>query len=263
MADLTTVPSGTASQKSWIARGVMAVVAIGVLALVLPVVYLAFLSTLGLIGIGITAAIGVGFVQALPLLGQKWENKLLGLRKAEARANPIEQIQNNVIRKAQQLKAFKDGMEVIGGQIGSLESSLKEQARKDPDDDLSDQWAAVEKMKLFYSKKKENYRVAAIALEEYKKAVERAKFKFGFGNAAQGIANAMNDADAKTLMENMLADEAFAAVDQRYNQAFAALDIDSLELSSTKSLEFSKGMTIDVQAIHIPTQEPVMARRLS
>jgi hypothetical protein len=245
--------------KSMMVRSVAVVATVGILALVLPVVYLAFLSTLGLIGIGITGVIGVGLIKALPFLGQKWENKLLGLRKSEARANPIEQIQNNVIRKAQQLKAFKDGMEVIGGQIGSLQDSLKEQARKDPEDDLTDQWAAVEKMKIFYDKKKENYRTAAIALEEYKKAVERAKFKFGFGNAAQGIANAMNDADAKTLMENMLADEAFAAVDQRYNQAFAALDIDSLELSSTKSLEFSKGMTIDVQAIHIPT--PVQVRR--
>lgn len=251
------VQKSTDGQRSMLVRSVVVVGAIGVLALVLPIVYLAFLSTLGLVGIGITAAIGVGFIKALPMLGQKWENKLLGLRKSEARANPIEQIQNNVIRKAQQLKAFKDGMEVIGGQIGSLESSLKEQARKDPDDDLRDQWAAVAKMKDFYEKKKANYLSAAKALEEYKKAVERAKFKFGFGTAAQGIANAMNDADAKTLMENMLADEAFAAVDQRYNQAFAALDMDSLELSSTNQLEFSKGMTIDVQAIHIPTQELV------
>jgi hypothetical protein len=246
-------PKTAEGQRSMLVRATVAIGAIGILALVLPVVYFAFLSTLGLVGIGITGALGYAFIQALPMLGQKWENKLLGLRKSEARANPIEQIQNNVIRKAQQLKAFKDGMELIGGQIGSLESSLKDQARKDPEDDLRDQWEAVEKMKLFYEKKKENYRAAAAALEEYKKAVERAKFKFGFGNAAQGIANAMNDTDAKTLMENMLADEAFAAVDQRYNQAFAALDIDSLELSSTKSLEFSKGMTIDVHAINIPT----------
>lgn len=257
MASDLTSTTPTANQRSLVVRGAVIAGTIGVLALVLPVIYLAFLSTLGLLGIAVTAAIGFGFIQALPMLGQKWENKLLGLRKAEARANPIEQIQNNVIRKAQQLKSFRDGLQVIGGQIASLESSLKEQARKDPDDDLSDQWAAVKKMQNFYEQKLLNYKSAAAALEDYKKAVERAKFKYGFGNAAQGIANAMNDTDAKTLMENMLADEAFAAVDQRYNQAFAALDVDSLELSSTNKLEFSRGMTIDVQAIQIPTQEPV------
>lgn len=262
MADLTTVPSGTASQKSWIVRGVMAVVAIGALALVLPVVYLAFLSTLGLIGIGITAAIGVGLIQALPLLGQKWENKLLGLRKAEARANPIEQLQNNLILKAQQLQAFKSGMEAIGGQIGSLESSLNDQKRKDPDDDLTEQWNALAKMKDFYERRKFTYQSAYKALEEYKKAIDRAKFKFGFGTAAQGIAQAMNDNDAKTLMENMLADEAFKSVDQRFNNAFAALDMDSTELSTANRLEFGKGVTIDVQAIHIPTVNE-MARSAS
>jgi hypothetical protein len=212
-----------------------------------------FLSALGLLGLGVTAVLGVGLIKALPFLGQKWENKLLGLRKAEARANPIEQIQNNVIRKAQQLKVFKDGLENIGGQIRSLESSLKEQSRKDPQEDFSDQWEAVAKMQDFYEKKKQHYHTAVNALEDYKRAVERAKFKYGFGTAAQGIANAMNDADAKTLMENMLADEAFAAVDQKYNQAFAALDMDSVELTSNNRLEFSKDMTIDVQGIVIPT----------
>src|ERR1035437_493134 len=103
MADLTPVK---APNGSLVVRGAVVAGAIVVLALILPVVYFAFLSTLGLIGIGITAVIGYGFIQALPMLGQKWENKLLGLRKSEARSNPIEQIQNNVIRKAQQLKAF-------------------------------------------------------------------------------------------------------------------------------------------------------------
>lgn len=258
MEDLTTsTPSGVASKKSWIVRGVMAVAAIGVLAFVLPLIYFAFLSALGLVGIAITAALGFGFIQALPMLGQKWENKLLGLRKAEARTNPIEQIQNNVIRKAQQLKAFKDGMEVIGGQIGSLETSLKEQQRKDPGDDFTEQWNAVNKMKSYYDTKKQSYAQAYTALEEYKKAVERAKFKFGFGNAAAGIAQAMNSTDAEALVQNMLSDEAFKAVDIRFNSAFAALDMDSVELNTKNHLEFGQGLTIDVQAIHIPTAELV------
>lgn len=58
---------------------------IGVLALLLPLVYYAFLSALGLLGLGITAGVGVALIKALPWLGQKWENKLLSLRKAEAR----------------------------------------------------------------------------------------------------------------------------------------------------------------------------------
>lgn len=260
MADQSTAIT-TKDDKSLLVRAGVVVGGIVVLALVLPVVYYAFLSALGLIGLGIAAAFGIGFIKALPLLGQKWENQLLGMRKAEARANPIEQIQNNVIFKARQLEAFKSGMQAIGAQIGSLESSLKEQAKKDPDDDLSEQWAALGKMKDFYEAKKRSYAQAYQALEDYKKAVERAKFKYGFGTAAQGIAQAMNANDAKALVENMLADEAFKSVDLRFNSAFAALDTDSMELSANNKLEFGKGITIDVQAIKIPTNDAVVARR--
>jgi hypothetical protein len=56
------------------------------LALVLPIIYSAFLASLGLLGVGITAIIGFGIFSALPMLGQKWENAMLHLRKAEARA---------------------------------------------------------------------------------------------------------------------------------------------------------------------------------
>ena len=238
--------------KVLLVRGGVAVAAIAVLALVLPVIYAAFLSTLGLIGIGILGIVGFGMIKSMDLIGQKMENSILKLRKAEARANPIEQLENNLILKAGQLRAFKSGLEQIGSQIASLESSLKEQARKDPNDDLTEQWQAVKKMQLFYEHRKQRYTEAFKALEDYKKSIERAKFKYGFGTAAQGIAQSMNDNDSKNLMENMLADEAFKSVDLRFNSAFAALDLDSAELNSSQKLEFGSGLVIDVNAIQIP-----------
>lgn len=258
MAD---VPALSQDQKSWLARGVTAVGVIAVLAIAWPAVWVAFLSSLGMVGIGIMFLVGAALIQALPMLGQKWENKILNLRMAEARANPIAQIQNNVIRKTQQLKSFKDGLTVIGTQITSLGDSLKAQAKADPGDDLTDQWTALRKMEAFYEKKKGKYQAAVISLEEYKTAVERAKFKYGFGNAAKGIAAAMNEADAEALMQNMLSDEAFSAVNDRYNSAFAELDIESLELTSTKQLEFGKGLTLDMQTIEIPQVQPIPLRR--
>lgn len=246
--------------KSMIVRGSMIVVAIVALAIGLPLVYLAFLSTLGLLGIAITAAIGFAFIQSLPYLGQKLENKLLGLRKKEARENPIEQIENNVIRKSQQLKAFRDGLELIGGQIGSLSSSLKNQKQHDPTEDFSDQEEAIEKMQLYYQIKKNSYAEAMQALQDYKKAVDRAKFKFGFGTAAAGIAQAMNASDAETLMQNMLSDESFKAVDLKFNTAFATLDMDTLELNANKQIEFGKGVKLDFNNVHIPTNIELLER---
>lgn len=239
--------------KSILIRAGTALALIVALGAALPLIYGAFLSTLGLVGIGITGALGIGFVKAIPLLGQKWENKILALRKAEARRNPIEQLQQGLLFKAGQLRAFEAGLKAIGAQIGSLDESLKDQKRKDPDDDLTDQFAALQKMQAFYAKKKQTYSIALKAFEDYKKAIDRAKFKYGFGTAAQGIAAAMNDQDAAALMNNMLADEAFSSVSQTYNAAFSALDIDSMELSGAKQIEFGSGLTINAQAIRIPT----------
>lgn len=263
MAATDLTPVQPPKQKSWLARGVMAIGAFAALVFLLPVIYFAFLSALGLLGIGIIAVIGIGLIQLLPLLGQKWENKILGLRKAEARANPIEQLQNSLVLKAQKLQSFKEGMLNIGSQIASLDDSLKAQALKDPEDDFTDQRAAIAKMKEFYERRKVTYGAAVQALEDYKKAIDRAKFKYGFGTAAQGIAQAMNDNDAQTLMSNMLADEAFKSVDQRFNSAFAALDLDSAELSNTNRIEFGKGLAIDLQTIKIPNlaEQPVMVGR--
>lgn len=245
--------------KSTLVRGVAIAGMVGLAALVMPIVYLAFWSMLGVIGVIVAAGISAALVKAIPFLSQKWENKLLGLRIKEAQTNPIEQIQNNVLRKADQLRVFKSGLETIFSQITTLETSLKAQEKKDPEEDFTDQWGAVNKMKAFYELKKENYAQAYKALEDYKKAVERAKFKYGFGTAAQGIAAAMNANDAEALMQNMLSDESFKSIDMKFNSAFATLDLDSVELSSKKQLEFGKGITIDVQAIQIPTTQKVIA----
>lgn len=218
------------------------------LALILPLIYYALLSTLGLLAIGVVALVGFALVKTIPLMGQRLENKLLGLRKAEARANPIEQIENNVVRKAEQLNAFKKGLENIGAQLASLVRSLSEQKRKDPTEDFSEQESALSAMKVYYDTKKASYAQALQALEDYKKAVERARFKHGFGTAAAGIAQAMNSTDAESLVQSMLSDEAFRAVDLKFNSAFAALDVESIEVglrSSVQQLNSEPTLTLE------------------
>lgn len=239
--------------KSWLIRGGAVVAGIGILAIALPAIYFAFLSALGLLGIGITAVIGIAAFKALPFLAQKWENKLLGLRIAEARQNPIEQIQNNILRKAQQLTAFSTALQNISGQIQALEDSLTARKKKYPNKDYSAQDIAIEKMREYYKKRVVKFKSAQLAHEEYKEAFDDAKFKYSFGNAAQGVAQAMNDADATTIVENMLADESFNAINVKYNAAFAELDIDSMELNTQDKLTFGDGVVIDVKAIEIPT----------
>lgn len=247
-------------QQSWLVRGVAVVVGIGVLAVALPAIYFAFLSALGLLGIGITAVIGIAAFKALPLLSQKWENRLLGARISEARQSPVEQILNRIRQRTEQLQAYEQGLVHIGGQIRTQKAILDKQAKADPGEDFSQQYKDIADMQTYFDDKKIKYKESVDALEAYKKAFERAKFKFEFGNAAAGIKKAMNANDEKAMVEDMLADEAFKAIDARYNSAFAALDVESSLLTSAKQIEFRKGVVLDVKAIEIPILEPMKVK---
>ena len=98
--------TANARQLTWI-RAIAAACGVAALAVFAPVVWLAASGGVGLLVLGGILGIGFAAVQALPLLGQKLENNLLNARKAEARRNPIEQLQNEVLRRAERLRAFR------------------------------------------------------------------------------------------------------------------------------------------------------------
>ncbi|HVU75241.1 MAG TPA: hypothetical protein VHD38_00145, partial [Candidatus Paceibacterota bacterium] len=101
------------------------------------------LAVIGLIGIA-----GIALFQALPLLAQKWENRLLAARKQEARKNPIEQAENDLLRRTQQYDAFKAAVATIGGLISALKTELVGMKKESPDSDFSSEAEAVKKMDL-------------------------------------------------------------------------------------------------------------------
>ena len=62
------------------------------------------LGLLALAGMGVAA---VALMQAVPLSMQKLENRLLAARRREARANPVEQLHNECLRREQRLESFR------------------------------------------------------------------------------------------------------------------------------------------------------------
>ena len=81
--------------KVWALRGGAAFGTLALLALSGPLIWAAVSAGVGLAALAGMAAVGFVSFQALPLAVQKLENRMLKLRKAEARANPIEQLQND------------------------------------------------------------------------------------------------------------------------------------------------------------------------
>ena len=238
-------------------RAAAVVGGIALLALLAPVIWSAVSAGIGLVTLLVIAAIGIGLFQTLPLLGQKLENKLLAARKAEARANPIEQLQNFLLQKRGRVTAFKSAVMQIGGQIKSMSDMIEERKRQKPGYDASKQESAVRAMKDAHQILVVKYQNAEAALAQLSEAVEDKKFEWKFGQAGQAALQTLNATSGQELLNQMLADEAFDSVRDNFNQVFSELEMEAAKLTTGKELSFEEGLAIDLSAIQIPAAEKV------
>ena len=101
------------------------------------------------------------------------------------------------------------------------------------------------------------YRRAEEALGQLKEVIDDKRFEWSFGQAGQAAIAQLNAASGEDLLNQMLADEAFASVRDNFNQVFAELELEASKLSSQQQLTFGSGMTLDLTSIHIPELQPV------
>ena len=234
-------------------RAVFALAAVAILALLAPVIWAAASAGVGLIALGVIGAVGLGAIQLLPYLGQKLENTVLKLRKTEARTNPIEQLQNFLRQKAQQVAEFKAAVTSISAQIKTLEDMVAQRKRERPGYDATAQERSIQAMKEAYGALKQKYVNAEKALADLKLAIQDKEFEWKFSQAGQAAMKSLNATSGKELMEAMLADEAFSSVTENFNTVFAELEMEAQHLSTAKQLDFDSGMTIDLTSINLQT----------
>lgn len=232
-------------------RGAVALGAVALLAFLAPIIWAAASAGIGLIAIGVIGLVGFTFIHLLPYFGQKIENSILKLRKAEARTNPIEQLQNFMRQKAQQVADFKSAVATIGGQIRNLEDMVAQRKKERPGYDASTQEKSIQAMKDAYTTLKSKYVAAENALAELKIVIQDKEFEWRFSQAGQQAMQTLNATSGQELMEQMLAGEAFSSVTENFNKVFADLEMEAQNLTSAKQLSFDNGMTLDVSAINL------------
>lgn len=232
-------------------RAVFGLGAVAILALLAPIIWAAASAGIGLIALGVIGLVGMGFLQAMPYFGQKIENAILKARKAEARTNPIEQLQNFLRQKAAQVAEFKTAVTTINAQIKSLQDMVAQRKRERPGYDATAQEKSIGAMKDAYNVLVTKYTNAEHALQDLKLVIQDKEFEWKFSQAGQEAMKSLNATSGKELMEAMLADEAFSSVTDNFNKVFAELEVEAQNLTNSKQLSFDSGMTIDVSAINL------------
>jgi hypothetical protein len=218
-------PTSVRQFPLWTIRAGAIAATLLLLALAMPLVWAALASGLGLLALAAMAAFGAVLFQALPWSMQKLENRLLKLRKAEARTNPIEQLENEVLRRAARLQAFRKALATVGGQIESIRTMLEERQHKDPTHALARQQRALEKLVQFQHGNLHRLDQAQSALEEFSFTVERKKSEWTIAWAINDTLGLLDPQSADHLIEDLLTDEALRSVQDRFNTVFAELDI--------------------------------------
>ncbi len=195
------------------------------LAIFAPVLWLAAAGGMGLVVLGLVLALGYAATQALPWLGQVMENRLLAARKAEARRNPIEQLQNELVRRAQRLKAFREALVVVGGQVETISQMLAQRRHRDPQHELDRQEKALARLQQFHALNITRLQQAQAALDDFRAAIERKESEWRIALAIDEASALLDPRAAEALMQDLLTDTALSAVQDRFNSVFAELDV--------------------------------------
>src|SRR3989338_995084 len=257
-----------------IKRMLFAVGAVVGLAVIMPLAIMAVQAGLALAAVAVLGAGGFVAWKKIPrwLLTiehrerekvQQEMNRHLAALKTEAKKNPIEQAENDYLRRSKQYEAFKRAMEMIGGKVEAFGGKLARTKKEKPNYDLSQETAAYEKMKRFYTDRILRMKEAYVKLGKFKEKIEEARTKWEFQLYANDAIRAMNATDQEAKINEILTEAAFDSVQQEFDAVFAKLDVDAAELSSQNALEFGTGVTIDVSGIRIEEPEPVPVQRIA
>jgi hypothetical protein len=247
--DLQSITAG--DKKTWLVRGGVALASIAGLALLLPVLWAAFLASLGLLGVAIIGALGVGFMWLLPLLGQKLENQILSARKQEARVNPIEQLQNSLLKKKEQIRTTEGALGRIGGLINTMKRMLDDQAKQDPEHDLSVPRKSVEAMERFRDTNMTKLQLAIRAAKDFEREIERKQFELKFVEVGQTALASVEGAEGDA-MAKLLEDEALKSVSEQFDKIFGDLEVKDV-LMQAEQME-QRHSNFDAATTMIPSE---------
>ena len=252
-------PLAGADLRVWAVRILAVVSAVTLLALSASVMRSAVSGALNLVALLAIGAVGTAVFHALPWAFQRLENQMLKLRKAEARANPIEQLQNEVLRRAERLQAFRRALVTVGGQIESISEMLSERRQRDPAHVLDRQHKALQRLKQFHDANVMRLQQAQAALEEFRHQVEQKESEWRIALAIDDTVQLLDPNASDHLMQELLTDTALRSVQDRFNAVFAELDIQMRSVDApTRGLLSDESMG---QLDTLQINEPISTRR--
>ena len=222
-----------------VAAAALVVLALGALA---PALWAAVRAGAGLLALVGLLLLGWGLLQALPYVAERLERRLLRARVDAAREHPLEELFAQLVHRSEQLERYRRALATIAAQIEGLRELLEQRRVEAPQEDVSKQGAALQKMLTFHEHHVRKLGQAEQALADYKRHVTHKRFEWMFARAGQQVLDSLRASDRESIVRELLSDEAGRSVQESFDRSFALLD---LELRSVERLQSQPGWTQD------------------
>src|SRR3989339_146274 len=251
MNDIVDIGNMSVVQKlnkgSLVVKGVGALAVIGGVGLLLPTLVNAFLGGMTLLGIGAVVLVGLAMSKFVVFFGQKLDNQIMGLRKKEARENPIEQLQNELISSQRIFDARKIALSDFHSEIKNTEDDLKKSKDEFPNEDWSSDEITLSEAKAQYKEKEIELGEAEGALLAFAGQIKVRERRLKMAMSTEKL-TAKTKSSKEEVVSKILIDEAFDAVRDRLNSAMSAIQVEaSLRKSRQERTEKNSKKSAEVK----------------
>jgi hypothetical protein len=213
------------NKKALLVKGLGTIVTLAGVSIALPLIVNAFFGGMTLIGLGAVAVLGGLGSKFLPYLGQMTENRVLSLRKGEARKNPIEQLQGNYIRGCAARDKKKEILKEYATEIKNMEGELSQTKQDFPDQNWSETETAISAAQQDYDDQEQAFAELEESLVATDKIIKVWDRKLRMADKTQRLRN-IGGNTREDVTNEILNDVATTEITSRLNSAMAAMQVD-------------------------------------
>lgn len=227
-------------------------------AVISPVI---FLAVKGLVGLALALMVGLAIVNLAPVLSMKFANWKFRALKHEAGKNPIETLQNQQAEKERDLKSEAEKISQFDAAVETFRAQLMAEAQEQPEAAATGV-PTLRQMERLLAFRRLKYKRAAEDVKARRKKVELAQSRYRVALLAQEVTKAAGETQG-TVLDKILEDIAFNAVDETVNLSMASLrtaimveeiPMDDIDL---QQIDFKTPVMLDAPTVN--TQELMVA----
>lgn len=229
----------TPEQRKQRTETIVKVVGLLGICLVLGPLYFTILHGLGAIA---ALFVGAGVIYTvnkfLPWMAMVIGNARLKAIKAEAMKNPVETLQNQLVKKRDALAEFKNQIRVFAGQVLSFTDQVNQYVKEG----LEDAHVYVEqlkKMNQLLKIRQEKCKQAEVMLEEFAESIQRTDRKWKMALAAQAMNEAAGEI-AGDVFDQICIETSVNAVQDKLNESMADLEIALMDEENKREIAAAK-----------------------